>query len=91
MVRSSAAIAELTGLGTTFVGTTLVALVTSLPELVATLAAARLGADDMAIGNLFGSNLFNMFALGLTDFFIFRDVSWGLSIRLSFWLEYWAC
>ena len=69
MVSSSAEIAEITGLGTTFVGTALVALVTSLPELVTTLAAARLGADDMAIGNLFGSNMFNMFALGLTDVF----------------------
>jgi len=69
MVRSSAEIAEITGLGTTFVGTTLVAIVTSLPELVTTVAAVKLGADDMAIGNLFGSNLFNMFALGLTDVF----------------------
>jgi len=69
MVRSSAEIAEITGLGTTFIGTTLVAVVTSLPELVTTIAAVKLGADDMAIGNLFGSNLFNMFALGLTDFF----------------------
>jgi cation:H+ antiporter len=69
LVSSSATIAEITGLGTTFVGTTLVALVTSLPEMVTTLAALRIGADDMAIGNLFGSNLFNMFALGLTDFF----------------------
>lgn len=69
MVRSSAEISETTGLGTTFVGTTLVALVTSLPELVTTIAAIRLGAHDMAIGNLFGSNLFNMFALGLTDVF----------------------
>lgn len=69
LVRSSAEIAIITGLGTTFIGTTLVALVTSLPELVTTLSAARLGADDMAIGNLFGSNLFNMFALGLSDVF----------------------
>jgi cation:H+ antiporter len=69
MVRSSAEIAEITGLGTTFVGTTLVAFVTSLPELVTTIAAVKLGANDMAIGNLFGSNLFNMFALGLTDVF----------------------
>jgi cation:H+ antiporter len=69
MVGTSAQIAEITGLGTTFIGTTLVAFVTSLPELVTTLAAARIGADDMAIGNLFGSNLFNMFALGLTDIF----------------------
>jgi cation:H+ antiporter len=69
MVNSSNQIAEITGLGTTFIGTTLVALVTSLPELVTTIAAAKLGADDMAIGNLFGSNLFNMFAFGLTDLF----------------------
>jgi cation:H+ antiporter len=69
MVRRSNEIATLTGLGTSFIGTTLVAAVTSLPELVTTLAAARIGADDMAIGNLFGSNLFNMFAIGLTDVF----------------------
>jgi cation:H+ antiporter len=42
------------------VGTTLVALTTSLPELVASLAAVRLGAVDLAIGNVFGSNAFNM-------------------------------
>jgi len=69
MVSASAEIAEVTGLGTTFVGSTLVAAVTSLPEMVTTLAALRFGAYDMAIGNLFGSNLFNMFALGLTDVF----------------------
>lgn len=72
MVRSSAGIAEITGLGTSFIGTTLVAFVTSLPELVTTLAALKLGADDMAIGNLFGSNMFNMFALGLTDVFFIQ-------------------
>lgn len=69
MVESSNEIATVTGLGTTFIGTTLVALVTSLPELVTTLAAIKIGADDMAIGNLFGSNMFNMFAIGLTDVF----------------------
>ncbi len=69
MVRSSNEIAEITGLGTTFVGSTLVAMVTSLPEMVTTFAAIRIGASDMAIGNLFGSNMFNMFALGFTDLF----------------------
>lgn len=49
-----------TGLGRTFVGTTLVALTTSLPELVASIAAVRMGAFDLAIGNTFGSNAFNM-------------------------------
>lgn len=69
MVRSSKEIAEITGLGTGFVGTVLVAMVTSLPELVTTIAAVRIGAFDLAVGNLFGSNAFNVFALGLTDLF----------------------
>lgn len=78
MVSASARIAEITGLGATFVGSTLVAVVTSLPELVTTLAAARIGADDMAIGNLFGSNMFNMFALGLTDVFYLQGRFLGI-------------
>lgn len=53
-------IAERTGLGSTFVGTWLVGLSTSLPELVSTIAAVRMGAFDLAVGNLFGSNAFNM-------------------------------
>ncbi len=53
-------LAELSGLGGTFVGTTLVALSTSLPELVASLAALRMGAPDLALGNILGSNVFNM-------------------------------
>lgn len=53
-------LAKETGLGRTFVGTTLVALTTSLPELVASIAAVRMGAFDLAIGNTFGSNAFNM-------------------------------
>ncbi len=69
MVSSSAEIATITGLGTGFIGAVLVAFVTSLPELVAALAAVRLGAFDMAVGNLFGSNVFNMFALALVDVF----------------------
>jgi cation:H+ antiporter len=47
----------------------LIAGVTSLPELVAMIAAVRFGAYDMAVGNLFGSNVFNMFALALADLF----------------------
>lgn len=67
MVRSGSGIAELTGLGDGFVGMVLIAFVTSLPELVAMIAAARFGAYDMAVGNLFGSNIFNMFALAFAD------------------------
>jgi cation:H+ antiporter len=52
-----------------FVGTLLVALVTTLPELAVTIAAVRLGALDLAIGNLVGSNLFNLVVLGIDDLF----------------------
>lgn len=72
LVRSAAGIAEITGLGAGFIGLALVAVVTSLPEVVTTIAAVRIGAYDMAVGNLFGSNIFNIFALALTDVFYTR-------------------
>lgn len=67
LARAADTIAVASGLGGTFVGTTLVALSTSLPELVATLAAVRLGAFGMAAGNIFGSNAFNMVMLFPVD------------------------
>ena len=53
-------IAEVTGLSTGFVGTLFLAICTSAPEIVVSISAARLGALDMAVGNMVGSNLFNM-------------------------------
>lgn len=50
-----------------FVGTLFVAAVTSAPEVVVTVAALRMGAVDLAIGNLFGSNLFNITVLAIDD------------------------
>jgi cation:H+ antiporter len=55
-----------------FVGTLFIALVTTLPELVVTLAAVRIGAIDMAFGNLFGSNLFNLLVLAVDDIFFLK-------------------
>ena len=52
-----------------FVGTLFVAAVTSAPEVVVTVAALRMGAVDLAIGNLFGSNLFNIAILAIDDLF----------------------
>jgi cation:H+ antiporter len=60
LAQAAEKIAEQSGLGATFVGSTMLALSTSLPELVATIAAVRMGAPDLAIGNVFGSNTFNM-------------------------------
>ena len=57
---SAKGIAEVTGIGPTFIGTWLVGFSTSLPELVTSLAALRLRAYDLAVGNLFGSNALNM-------------------------------
>lgn len=60
IVESAEILSEVTGLGHTFTGTVFLALVTSLPELISTLTAFRIGAPDLAIGNIFGSNAFNM-------------------------------
>lgn len=67
LAQSAKEIADATGISTTFIGTSLVAITTSLPELATTFAAVRLGAFDLAVGNLFGSNAFNMAVLFLAD------------------------
>jgi cation:H+ antiporter len=69
VARAADQLAERSGLARSFVGTTLVALTTSLPELVASLAALRLGAYDLAIGNVFGSNSFNIAMIAVLDAF----------------------
>ena len=60
-------IAETTGLGQTFVGNIFIAISTSLPEVVVSLAAVKIDAIDLAIGNLFGSNIFNILILAIDD------------------------
>lgn len=62
-------ISELMGWGQSFVGTLLVAAVTSAPEAVVTISALRIGALDMAIANLLGSNLFDIVILAVDDLF----------------------
>lgn len=78
-------IAEATGIGTTVVGGVLVALTTSLPEIVTTLAAFRIGASDMAFSNVIGSNLFNLVVLGLDDLLYVRGpiTSYALPAQLG--------
>jgi cation:H+ antiporter len=67
--RLGAELARETGLGEAFVGSLFVAVTTSLPEIAVSLAAVRLGAIDLGIGNVLGSNLFNLLILGLDDVF----------------------
>jgi cation:H+ antiporter len=60
-------ISATTGLSSSFVGNLFLALTTSLPEIAASLAAIRLGAIDLAIGNVLGSNLFNIMLFFVYD------------------------
>ncbi|MHB9072114.1 MAG: sodium:calcium antiporter [Desulfobaccales bacterium] len=61
-------IAHLMGWQRSVMGTIFVAAATSLPEIVVTFSALRLGAVDLVVGNLFGSNLINLGILGLMGF-----------------------
>lgn len=76
----AADLAEAMGWQQSFVGTLFVAAVTTAPEIVVTVSALRMGAVDLAIGNLFGSNLFNIAILAIDDLAylpgpLFADVS----------------
>lgn len=64
LVTGAVNIAESLGLSQAFVGLTLVAIGTSLPELVTAVVAARKGAHDLIVGNVLGSNMFNSLAVG---------------------------
>lgn len=66
-VNAATAIARIFGMSERFIGLTIVALGTSLPELVTSVTAALKGNCDIAVGNIVGSNLFNiMFVVGIT-------------------------
>lgn len=68
VVKSASQIARSFGMSETLIGLTIVALGTSLPELVTSIAAARKNEIDMALGNVIGSNIFNiLFVLGVAS------------------------
>jgi cation:H+ antiporter len=64
VVTGAVGIADETGLSGGFVGLTLVAVGTSLPELVTAVQAARRGQDELVLGNVLGSNIFNSLLAG---------------------------
>ncbi len=73
LAASAEHIATITGWGTTFVGNSLLAVATSLPEIVVTFSAVSIGSFSMAAGNIFGSNIFNIAILAVADLFYFRS------------------
>ena len=84
LVKGAVALARGAGLSETVIGLTIVSVGTSLPELVATLAAAAKGRSDVAFGNVVGSNIYNILGvLGLTA--IVRPLSLPPDITLIDW------
>lgn len=70
-------VAEVTGLGRSFVGALLLATATSMPELVASVSAIRFNALDLSVSNIFGANILNMTLLGVYDLFYLRGSIWA--------------
>jgi len=94
VVSAAVDIARLAGMSEAFIGLTIVAIGTSLPELVTSVVAARKGESDVALGNIVGSNIFNVvFILGTTA--VIRPVTpppaFGidLSLMIAFSLLVW--
>ena len=69
LASSAERIADLTGVASSFMGVLALAFVTTLPELSATLAAFRMGAFDLGVANMYGTNSFNITALAVADLF----------------------
>ncbi len=100
LTRSASDIADITGIGGSFIGVLALAFVTSLPEVSTSIAALRQNAPDLAVSNLFGSNSFNILVLAIADLFydggsLFGRMDNGaliaglfaiLIMSLSFWM-----
>ena len=81
-VDAATALARIFGMSERFIGLTIVALGTSLPEMFTSVTAARKGNADIAIGNIVGSNIFNiLFVVGLSSMII--DVPFAPNFRID--------
>lgn len=85
MVDSAVSIAQSLGVGEVVIGSTIVAVGTSLPELATSILAARKGQGDLAVANVIGSNLFNLlFVLGTTASLLPVPLPEGGTVDLAF-------
>ena len=81
-VDAATELARIFGMSERFIGLTIVALGTSLPELFTSVVAARKGNADIAIGNIVGSNIFNiLFVVGLSSLIV--DVPFAANFRID--------
>lgn len=87
LVKGAVTLARAAGLSETVIGLTIVAVGTSLPELVATLAAAAKGRSDVAFGNVVGSNIYNVLGvLGVTA--LVRPLTMPLDLSVIDWTAF---
>lgn len=70
-------LAALMGLGQNFIGSLLLGFATTLPEITVSVAALRIGAKEMAVANMLGSNLFNMTIIFINDVFYRKGPIFG--------------
>ena len=85
VVDNAIRIAELFQVSTKIIGLTIVAAGTSLPELITSIVAARKGKADIAVGNVVGSNIFNLtFILGISAFV--HPVQYALSFNQDMYI-----
>ncbi len=86
VIDNAAVLANYFGVSELVIGLTIIAVGTSLPELATTIAGARKGEDDIAIGNIIGSNIFNIvFVLGIPAL-----IAPGAFDPLAFARDYWV-
>ena len=84
-VGAATEIATYAGLSERFIGLTIVALGTSLPELFTSVTAARKGNADIAIGNIVGSNIFNiLFVVGFSA--LITPVAFAKAFEFDMWV-----
>lgn len=88
VVDSATAIAKSFGLSEIFIGLTIVALGTSLPELVTSIVAAHKGENDIALGNVVGSNIFNILLIlgassALNPVLVSQDSIWDIVVLIA--------
>ena len=89
-VGAATKLAQIVGMSERFIGLTVVALGTSLPELFTSVTAARKGNADIAIGNIVGSNIFNiLFVVGLSSMVI--NVPFAANFRIDMLVAIAAC
>lgn len=87
LVRGAIGVASGLGVSATVIGLTIVAAGTSTPELVTSLMAARRGQDDIAVGNVVGSNIFNVLGiLGTTALIQPLPVPSEIIVRDNWWM-----